>query len=32
MDVLVLQNQILFKNDQPTINNDVNWKQEFALD
>ena len=32
MDVLVLQNQILFKSDQPDIENDERWKQEFELD
>ena len=32
MDVLVLQNQILFKHDQPEIEKDENWKQEFELD
>ena len=32
MDVLVLQNQILFKHDQPVIEKDENWKQEFELD
>ena len=32
MDVLVLQNQILFKNKQPKIEKDETWKQEFELD
>ncbi len=32
MDVLVLQNQILFKSDQPEKENDETWKQEFELD
>ena len=32
MDVLVLQNQILFKNDQPKQEKDEKWKQEFELD
>ncbi len=32
MDVLVLQNQILFKTDQPKKDNDEKWKQEFELD
>ena len=32
MDVLVLQNQILFKKDQPKIEKDETWKQEFELD
>ena len=32
MDVLVLQNQILFKSDQPEKENDETWKQEFEKD
>ena len=32
MEVLVLQNQILFKNDQPFKEKDEKWKQEFELD
>ncbi len=32
MDILVLQNQILFKNNQPEIIKDESWKQEFELD
>ena len=32
MDVLVLQNQILFKIDQPNIQKDEKWMQEFELD
>ena len=32
MDILVLQNQILFKTDQPKKENDEKWKQEFDLD
>ena len=32
MDVLVLQNQILYKNDQPKREKDEKWKQEFELD
>ena len=32
MDVLVLQNQILFKNEQSEIEKDEHWKQEFELD
>ncbi|KGG00857.1 Carbamoyltransferase [Prochlorococcus marinus str. MIT 9311] len=32
MDVLVLQNQILFKDKQAVIENDEDWKQEFELD
>ncbi|WP_413391268.1 carbamoyltransferase [Prochlorococcus marinus] len=32
MDVLVLQNQILFKTEQNNIDQDETWKQEFELD
>ncbi len=32
MDILVLQNQILMKEKQPSIKIDENWKQEFELD
>ena len=32
MDVLVLQNQILFKDYQPKTQKDEIWKQEFELD
>ena len=32
MDVLVLENQILFKNEQPKIEGDENWREEFELD
>ena len=32
LDVLVLQNQILFKDEQPKVENDENWMQEFELD
>ena len=32
MDVLVLQNQILYKHDQPKTEKDETWKQEFELD
>ncbi len=32
MDVLVLQNQILFKNEQTKIEKDETWMQEFELD
>ena len=31
MDILVLQNQILFKNEQPTFEKDEKWKQKFQL-
>ena len=32
MDILVMQNQILFKREQPKIEKDDFWKQEFELD
>ena len=32
MDVLVLENQILFKNEQPKNQEKEQWKQEFELD
>jgi carbamoyltransferase len=32
MDVLVLQNQILFKDEQPKAEKDETWMQEFELD
>ena len=32
MDILVLQNQILFKDDQPKIKDNKDWEQEFELD
>jgi len=32
MDVLVLQNQILFKNQQSRVEKDESWKQDFELD
>ena len=32
MDILVLQNQILLKTDQPIEEKNEEWKQEFELD
>ena len=32
MDILVLQNQILYKTNQPKLEKDETWKQEFELD
>jgi len=32
MDILVLQNQILFKSEQPRAEKDETWMQEFELD
>ena len=32
MDILVLENQILLKSEQPKIERNEKWKQEFELD
>tara|TARA_A100001388_G_scaffold277509_1_gene269072 strand:+ start:102 stop:1958 length:1857 start_codon:yes stop_codon:yes gene_type:complete len=32
MDILVLQNQVLFKKDQPKMSIDKEWMKEFELD
>jgi carbamoyltransferase len=32
MDVLVLQNQILYKSEQSQVEKDETWMQEFELD
>ena len=32
MDILVLQNQLLYKDTQPKTEKDETWKQEFELD
>ena len=32
MDVLVLGNNILFKADQPTFHDDIDWKEKYELD
>ena len=32
MDILVLQNQVLYKRDQPKVEKDETWMQEFELD
>jgi carbamoyltransferase len=32
MDILVLQNQILFKTEQPKAKKDETWMEEFELD
>ena len=32
IDILVLQNQILFKKEQPKVQKDDTWIQEFELD
>ena len=32
MDILVIQNQILYKEEQAPLEDDNNWKDEFELD
>ena len=32
MDILVLENQILYKKEQPKVEKNESWKQEFELD
>jgi len=32
MDVLVLGNQILLKEEQPELHEDFDWRERFALD
>jgi len=32
MDILVLENCVLKKEDQKPLERDTDWKQEFALD
>ena len=32
MDALVLQNQLLLKSEQPKMNENKNWEEEFELD
>jgi carbamoyltransferase len=32
MDVLVLENFVLLKEEQKPLENDSDWKSEFALD
>ena len=32
MDILVLENQLLFKSEQPKLEKDQTWMQEFELD
>ena len=32
MDVLVLENLILYKNEQAKVDKEDNWKEEFELD
>merc|ERR1711991_458669 len=32
MDILILENQILYKNKQSKVKNDSSWKDQFELD
>ena len=32
MDILVLGNFILYKNEQPEFHADINWQEEYELD
>lgn len=32
MDVLVLENMILYKNEQPKLEEDSNWREQYELD
>ncbi len=32
MDLLVLENHLLYKSEQPKLNNNDKWKEEFTLD
>ena len=32
MDILVLENQVLYKVNQKKLEEDVTWKQDFELD
>lgn len=32
MDVLVLENFVLYKNEQPVMENDTDWRKEYVLD
>ena len=32
MDVLVLQNQVLYKHEQPPYEEAVDWRQQYELD
>jgi carbamoyltransferase len=32
IDILVLQNFVLYKEDQPPLENDTEWKLEYELD
>ena len=32
MDILVLENQILYKTDQEEKKQDINWMEKFELD
>ena len=32
MDVLILQNYILYKREQPMFEEDTDWREEYELD
>ena len=32
LDMLVIEDHILYKNEQPALADDDGWKEEFALD
>ena len=32
IDILVLENFVLYKSDQKPLENDTNWQQEFEVD
>lgn len=32
MDVLVLENMILYKEEQPIFEDNIDWKSQFELD
>jgi len=32
MDILILGNYLLYKEEQPEFNDDINWKQKYELD
>ena len=32
MDVLILEDIVLYKTEQPELRDDINWAQEFELD
>jgi carbamoyltransferase len=32
IDILVMENCLLYKSDQKPLENDTNWQEEFELD